>query len=381
MDRDLDILILLPGIPLRYHGGYSNLFYDIARRLSNDGHKVGILFLRDVYKSIYQVTHKPEVLSYLKKKGAVERLYQIVVNSKIGLYVILPLLKLILRIHEIPPPDNVKIFFSRYVPHNVDFATAISSCWETSLVLNSYTKAVKRFNFVLHEEDDLSFSGELSGLARLSYLSNGTKIVINKRVYERFIDESPILIQDGIDINRFPLLHPIIGRELHTIAIPLRQGKSKGLEMGLSVIKKLNQEMGTNIRIIAFGDAKKDELPEYIDFFGIVNHTELVDIYNSASIFLLPSTVEGIALTGLEAMVSGCVLVSTDNGGVREYLKDGDTGFIVPVNDVEAMYQTVVKLMNQPGLLNAVAEKGRKVALGFNHEKRYSDLLDALNSN
>ena len=62
---------------------------------------------------------------------------------------------------------------------------------------------------------------------------------------------------------------------------------------------------------------------------------QLVDeIYNTSRVFLCTSWVEGFGLTNVEAMACGAALVTTDNGGSRDYALHGETALVAPCGDV-----------------------------------------------
>ena len=52
--------------------------------------------------------------------------------------------------------------------------------------------------------------------------------------------------------------------------------------------------------------------------------------YDAAQVFVVGSWFEGFCQPGLEAMACGVPLVTTDNGGCREYAIDGETALVVP---------------------------------------------------
>lgn len=80
-----------------------------------------------------------------------------------------------------------------------------------------------------------------------------------------------------------------------------------------------------------------DGLPDNVQFFGRVKHDRLVELYSKASVYVLPSLLEGLARTGLEAMASGLPVIVTKETGLADFVSDGDEGWIVPSRDVNAL--------------------------------------------
>ena len=93
------------------------------------------------------------------------------------------------------------------------------------------------------------------------------------------------------------------------------------------------------IKKFAFaGDQDRKEFK----FFGYVE--DLRQMLWAADMFILPSRLEGFALAVAEAMSTGVVPIRTPSGGARDQIVDGDTGFIVPFEDPEALRAAIVKL-------------------------------------
>jgi len=65
--------------------------------------------------------------------------------------------------------------------------------------------------------------------------------------------------------------------------------------------------------------------------------TDIAELMNAADALVLSSVVEGLPVVLLEAAASGLIAVSTDAGGAREAIVDGETGFVVPGGNVEAL--------------------------------------------
>ena len=104
----------------------------------------------------------------------------------------------------------------------------------------------------------------------------------------------------------------------------------------------------------------QEQLQPYIDR-GIIEHfgetDRVVDYYSQCSVYVLPSYREGTPRTVLEAMAMGRPVITTDAPGCRETVIDGQTGFLVPVRDGDAVAEKMLEFIENPGL---VAEMGKK---------------------
>ncbi|MFW9880028.1 MAG: glycosyltransferase [Candidatus Thorarchaeota archaeon] len=94
------------------------------------------------------------------------------------------------------------------------------------------------------------------------------------------------------------------------------------------VLENISQNLGVAKNVIFWGET--DNVFEVSKIFDV---------------FALSSKNEGISLTILEAMAQGIPVVATDVGGNREIVIHNETGFLVPLNDVETFSQSIIDLL------------------------------------
>lgn len=87
--------------------------------------------------------------------------------------------------------------------------------------------------------------------------------------------------------------------------------------------------------------------------------SDAVDLTAAADVFALSSDSEGLPLVLLEALAVGTPIVSTDAGGVRDVITDGETGLLVPVGDRGALASAIERLLEDDELRRGLAEHGR----------------------
>jgi glycosyltransferase involved in cell wall biosynthesis len=76
-------------------------------------------------------------------------------------------------------------------------------------------------------------------------------------------------------------------------------------------------------------------------------------------VFCLPSRAEGMPLVVLEAMAQARPVVATAVGGTPELVVDGETGLLVPPDDVDALARALKRALADPGLATRMGEAGR----------------------
>jgi glycosyltransferase involved in cell wall biosynthesis len=104
-----------------------------------------------------------------------------------------------------------------------------------------------------------------------------------------------------------------------------------------------------------------------IEFLGPVPDEELEQRYRHASLFLLTPQVvgfrfEGFGLVYLEAGAYGLPVVATASGGVPDVVIDGETGFLAPPGDSEAVAEAVLRLLRDPELNHRMGQANRQRA-------------------
>jgi glycosyltransferase involved in cell wall biosynthesis len=87
---------------------------------------------------------------------------------------------------------------------------------------------------------------------------------------------------------------------------------------------------------------------------------ELIRMFD---LFALSSSEEGICSTLLDVAISGCPIVATDAGGVREAVVPEETGIVVPIKKPHDLAEGIIKLVRHPELARRYAKKGRTRAL------------------
>ena len=81
-----------------------------------------------------------------------------------------------------------------------------------------------------------------------------------------------------------------------------------------------------------------------------------------ARVFVLTSRNEGLSIALGEAMRAGCVPVVSDVGELRELVRDGQTGFVVPPDDPDAFAHAVTRVLDHPQLWNTLSQQAAATA-------------------
>ena len=172
----------------------------------------------------------------------------------------------------------------------------------------------------------------------------------------------------GVDHERFrPLAHVTKARcRVMTTAsadVPL-----KGLRPLLEAIAKVRTERDVELLIIG----KKREgsvLPELLDRLGLndivtfvsgVSDERIVELYNEATVVVVPSLYEGFSLPAIEAMACGAPLITTTGGALPEVVgSNGESALTVEPGDPEALALAIRRILDDDELRARVGAAGR----------------------
>jgi hypothetical protein len=92
--------------------------------------------------------------------------------------------------------------------------------------------------------------------------------------------------------------------------------------------------------------------PKNIRWHGPVPRSEAGKLYGQADVFVLPTLSDGFAITQLEALAHGLPVITTPNCG--RVVKNGETGFIVPARDPQALAEAIMRFVRERSLVAAM---------------------------
>ena len=116
-----------------------------------------------------------------------------------------------------------------------------------------------------------------------------------------------------------------------------------------------------------------------VTLLGAVNSDTILRHLRQAHIFVLASHHEPLGVAYMEAMACGCPTIGTDAGGVRELIRDGVDGRLVPPQNVEALADAIERLARDKDLASRLSEAGRaRVVSAFNSRKSAQVIFDEM---
>ena len=142
------------------------------------------------------------------------------------------------------------------------------------------------------------------------------------------------------------------------------------------------------IRFLFIGDGElQDDLNEQVNaaglggrvmFAGWKNREELLDLMPAFDAFVLCSINEGMGRAFIEAQAAGVPVIGSHVCGIPEVIRDGETGFCVPLDDADALAGKIMWMYNYRNDLAAMGAKGRAWALKHFSKEIMVEKIDAV---
>lgn len=205
--------------------------------------------------------------------------------------------------------------------------------------------------------------------------SSAEREVLLREIGERFRGKTCV-VHNGLDIDRFSrppqadlaalretLALPADSRVIATVAFLTER---KGHRYLLDAIAQL-QPAFPNILLLLVGDGpQKDELARQAKALGIAERTRFLGKRNDvpellalSEVAVLPSLWEPFGLAALEAMAVETPVVVTRAGGLPEFVKQGESGYLVPPADAGALAESIAQLLSDPATTRRMGQAAR----------------------
>ena len=111
------------------------------------------------------------------------------------------------------------------------------------------------------------------------------------------------------------------------------------------------------------------DLGERVRFLGRIDEAAKLALLRRAWALVLASPKEGWGITNLEAAACGTPVVASNSPGIRESVRDGETGYLVTHGDVQAMSAAMHRLAADSALVDRLGVQARRFAETFTWER------------
>jgi glycosyltransferase involved in cell wall biosynthesis len=113
-----------------------------------------------------------------------------------------------------------------------------------------------------------------------------------------------------------------------------------------------------------------------VHFAGQVPRAAMPRYFAAADVFVHPARLEAAGNVVLEALASECGVVITNAGGPGEFVRDGDNGLVVPVDDADGLAAAIRSLLDSPELRAALGRRAReRILSAHSYPRMVADIL------
>lgn len=143
--------------------------------------------------------------------------------------------------------------------------------------------------------------------------------------------------------------------------------KQKNIPLWIEAFNELQKKYDNIYGLIVGAGPEEENIKKMIKNYNLQNciklpglQSDTVRFFSAMDIFMMSSDFEGLPIALLEAMSSGCAIVSTSAGGVEEVVENDKNGLLVPVGDVDSLFQRAAGLIEKPEKLKRLQLAARK---------------------
>jgi glycosyltransferase involved in cell wall biosynthesis len=198
------------------------------------------------------------------------------------------------------------------------------------------------------------------------------------------------LVARGVAPERVRVIHPGVDSERfrpdpsgHRAADPRflyvgRLKRYKGIALAIEALAVARRRQpGIRLDIAGTGDHRPElervaarlDVTDAVTFHGFVNEEKKRTLLRESWANVFPSPKEGWGITVLEAAACGTPSLASDSPGLRDSVRHGETGFLVPHGDVTALAGRMLELAGDPPLVSRLGAGARCFAEGLTWER------------
>jgi len=194
------------------------------------------------------------------------------------------------------------------------------------------------------------------------------------------------VIPCGIDTG-FYMHDPTVQPEKGRLLFVGRLKKYKGVQHLLEAVKILHSKgITANLTIIGEGDYShtlklmvgKLDLQDSVSFEGFISQENKLRWLQKASVAVFPSAKEGWGLTVIEANCCGTPVVASNSDGLRDSVKDGETGILVEHQNSRALAEALESILISGEKRSMLAANALKWAKTFNWDQTGQKMIDVM---
>ncbi|HEY3067774.1 MAG TPA: glycosyltransferase family 4 protein [Methylomirabilota bacterium] len=255
----------------------------------------------------------------------------------------------------------------------------VATAWQSAATVASAPPAAGAARFYLVQHYESLYHGAPAAVDATYRLPLHQVVIstwLRDVMRERFHREAEVLVTpvDGELFRRVPVA---VTTSRPRVLMLHHEYAWKGVAEGLEAVARAKRAVPA-LHLVGFGVKAPPPTAGYDEFHADPPQEQLAALYSGADIYLCPSWDEGLGMPPMEAMACGAALVTYDNGGCRDYARDGETALVARRRDVADLAAKLTRVATDAALRARLAAAGERwVRTSFDWD-RSVERLEAL---
>jgi glycosyltransferase involved in cell wall biosynthesis len=246
----------------------------------------------------------------------------------------------------------------------------VATAWQSAPVVAAAPGRCGRMFYLVQHYESL-YHGDPAAVDA-TYRLSLTKVVISTWLRdvmrERFDSDAEVLVTP-VDRALFHRVPVQVMTSRPRVLMLHHEYPWKGVVDGLAAVARVKAQVPA-LWLVGFGVKPPRDRGAYDEFHANPPQASLAALYSGCDLYLCPSWDEGLGMPPMEAMACGAALVTYDNGGCRDYARDGETALVAPRRDATALASALARLAADPALRARIAAAGTAyVTTAFDWER------------
>ena len=199
-----------------------------------------------------------------------------------------------------------------------------------------------------------------------------------KSYYPKFIQKKTSVILNPVNEAVFDIIEGQVSKVSRIISVA-RLDPQKNQQMMIQAFAKIADKF-PDWKLVIYGEGSlRTELESLISNLKLHGRVLLpgrtdhvIDELRKSKVFCFSSNYEGLSNSMIEALCVGLPIVTTHVSGTEDIVVDGENGFVVPVNDEQAMTNALERLLSHEQLLDEMGKRNGQKAMMFSMNTIYS---------
>lgn len=192
----------------------------------------------------------------------------------------------------------------------------------------------------------------------------------------------------GVDLKHFsPAVSKLANTDVFTLFCNRSWEPRYGVDVLARAFVKVAKQNNNISLLLLGGGSQADEIHQIIEdsgvskrvtFAGFIAQTELPHYYQKADLYISPSHIDGSSVSLMEGLACGLPCLVSDIPANREWITQGNNGWLFPDGDVDALAKSILQVYEQRRMLMSIRKAARKTAeVKADWERNFKILLNA----